>query len=167
MLNTVAQHLSSIQDSFMRKALQFIVPALADRFSSQAVSSAGLVIKAASNVLAKTGASATHLVVDGKPVQIAAATDMPSLTGVVITANWFNVVCFFVDAAGTLSMKAGQQASTRVNVKFPQFPAKQALVGYLIITHSSTFTGGTTALDTATTQYVSPTGAFDPTIALG
>ena len=40
----------------------------------------------------------------------------------------------------------------------------KALIGFLLITHSSTFTGGTTALDTATTVYVSPIGAFDPTI---
>jgi Lhr-like helicase len=51
-------------------------------------------------------------------------------------------------------------------VKFPEFPEGKTLVGFLIITHSSTFTGGTTALDTATTVYVSPVGAFDPNILL-
>ena len=34
-----------------------------------------------------------------------------------------------------------------------------------MITYASTFTGGTTALDTATTVYVSPVGAFDPTFS--
>jgi len=36
----------------------------------------------------------------------------------------------------------------------------------LVITNAGAFTGGTTALDTATTVYISPTGPFDPTVLL-
>jgi hypothetical protein len=45
-------------------------------------------------------------------------------------------------------------------------PEGKALVGYLIVTHASAFTGGTTALDAATTNYVSPVGPFDPSVRL-
>jgi len=45
-------------------------------------------------------------------------------------------------------------------------PEKKAIVGYLMITYASAFTGNTTALDTATTLYISPVGAFDPSITL-
>ena len=43
-------------------------------------------------------------------------------------------------------------------------PVNVALVGILVITHSATFTGGTTALDVATTVYLSPIGSVDPSL---
>jgi hypothetical protein len=167
MRNTVAQILSQISDQFARMAVSTLIRTVADRMSSQALTSAGLVIKAASSTLAKTGASATYVTANGRVQKIAAATDMPALTGITITANKFNVVCFFIDSAGTVTAVAGQEATTRDAVVFPQFPEKKGLVGLLIITHSSTFTGGTTALDTATTEFISPTGPFDPSMVLG
>jgi hypothetical protein len=102
--------------------------------------------------------------VGGRLVTIAADTDMPALTGLTIAANSFNVACFFVNAGGTVSVLFGTPGTAIAAVTFPDFPRDRALVGFLLITHSSTFTGGTTPLDTATTVYVSPVGAFDPTI---
>jgi hypothetical protein len=58
----------------------------------------------------------------------------------------------------------GTEGAAIAGIKVPDFPVDKALVGFLLITHSSTFTGGTTALDTATTVYCSPVGAFDPTV---
>lgn len=164
MKNTITQHVSAIAPHPGRDSLLTMLKAIADRLSSQATASAGLVIKAGASALAKTGATAYHGTVNGKAVTIAAGTDMPALTGLVITANSYNVACFFIDAASTVTAAFGKEATTRAGVKFPDFPSDKALVGYLVITHSATFTGGTTALDTATTQYVSPVGAFDPTI---
>lgn len=166
MKNTISQYLANVSDPRSREALRTILNAIAGRLSSCATSTAGLVIKAGTSTLAKTGAAAFAGVANGVPVAIAAATDMPALTGLTITAAKFNVACFFIDSASTVTALFGTEGATLAAVKFPEFPEGKALVGYLVITHSSTFTGGTTALDTATTVYVSPVGAFDPNIAL-
>jgi hypothetical protein len=155
------QSLANLQDAY---ALQRILAPLVDRYSSQPLTSAGLVIKGAANALAKTGAADFYATAAGVPVKIAASTDMPALTGINMLAGNFNVACFFVDAAGTVTVAGGTQGATLGAVAWPQFPAKKALVGFLIITNAGAFTGGTTALDTATTVYVSPLGPFDPTV---
>ena len=161
----VNQQLAGVASQSDQKALLPLLNALADRMSSQATSTAGLVIKAGGGVLAKIGSVAFAGVASGVPVAIAAATDMPALTGT-ITANKFNVYCFFIDSASVVTVAQGTEGATLAAVKFPPFPVGKALVGYLVITYASTFTGNSTALDTATTVYVSPVGAFDPTILL-
>lgn len=166
-LGTLIQMLSGISAGSDRQALQQAVGPLADRYSSCALNSAGLVIKAGGSALAKTGSSDFYAIANGTTVKIAASTDMPALTGINITAAYFNVVCFFVDAAGTVTAVAGTEGSTLGAMKWPAFPAQKALVGALIITYASAFTGGTTPLDTATTVYVSPITAFDPNALLG
>ena len=50
------------------------------------------------------------------------------------------------------------------NIKFPQVPENKAMLGFIIVTYASTFTGGSTALDTATTVYVNTIGAVEPNI---
>ena len=161
----VNQQLAAMDSQNDQGALRPLLNALADRMSSQATSTAGLVIKAGSGVLAKTGAAAFAGVANGVPVAIAASTDMPALTGT-ITAAKYNVYCFFIDSASVVTVAQGTEGATLAAVKFPPFPVGKALVGYLVITYASTFTGNSTALDTATTVYVSPVGAFDPTILL-
>ncbi len=49
----------------------------------------------------------------------------------------------------------------------PAVGVGKALVGFLTVTYGSTFTGGSTPLDTATTTYNSPTGAWDPSVLVG
>lgn len=164
MIDTINRFLSGLAAVRDRAALQTILSALGDRMSSQATSTAGLVIKAGGSTLAKTGAAAFAGVAGGVPVAIAGATDMPALTGISIGAGKYNVVCFFIDAASVVTALQGTEGATLKDVRFPQFPVGKALVGYLVITYASAFTGGTTPLDTATTVYVSPVGAFDPTI---
>ena len=161
----VNQQLAAMDSQNEQAALRPLLNALADRMSSQATSTAGLVIKAGGGVLAKTGAAAFAGVANGVPVAIAASTDMPALTGT-ITAAKYNVYCFFIDSASVVTVALGTVGATLAAVKFPPFPVGKALVGYLVITYASTFTGNSTALDTATTVYVSPVGAFDPTILL-
>lgn len=166
MLDTMSRYLQGLSDVKDAYTLQRILNPLADRFSSQPLTSAGLVIKAGGGVLAKTGAADFYATANGVLVKIAAATDMPALTGINIGAAAFNVACFFVDSAAVVTVAAGIAGATLGAVVFPQFPVKKALVGFLIITYASAFTGNTTPLDTATTVYVSPLGAFDPTVLL-
>lgn len=162
MLDTLTRYLGAEKNLRTLQAFRTPLVTLMDRYSSQPLRTAGLVIKAGGGVLAKIGAADYYGIASGIPVTIAAATDMPALTGLTITANTFNVACFFVDSASTVTVAFGTQGATIAAMKFPPFPQGKALVGFLIITHSSTFTGNTTPLDTATTVYVSPVGPFDP-----
>ncbi len=166
MLDTMTRYLSIIREVPWRRGIRVPMYHLVDRYSTQPVKTAGLVIKAGGGTLAKIGATDFYATVQGVIVTIAAATDMPALTGINILAGNYNVVCFFVDGANVVTVAAGTQGATLAAVTFPQFPNNKALVGFLIITYASAFTGGTTALDTATTVYVSPVGAFDPTVLL-
>lgn len=166
MIDTVTRWLEAITPVRQRTAIQAVVNPLADRYSTQPLRSAGLVIKTGGSALAKTGSTAFFASVQGKLVTIAASTDMPALTGLTITATFFNVACFFVDIAGTVTAAFGTQGATLGALVFPPFPQNKALVGFLIITYASTFTGGTTPLDTATTEYVSSVGPFDPSVLI-
>ena len=166
MQDTVTAFLSGLDGESNRAALRPILYAIADRMSCQATSTAGLVVTATSgHYVPKTGSAAFAGVVQGVPVAIAGGTDMPTLVGT-ITAGSYNVFCFFIDQASTVTVAMGIEGTTLAKVKFPPFPQGKALVGYIVVTYASTFTGGSTALDTATTVYVSPVGAFDPTIVL-
>lgn len=165
MNDTLTRLLLGISGGSERKALQAILGPLIDRLSCQITASAGLVIKAGGSTLAKSGASACHGIVQGRPFTINAATDMPALAGS-ISANKFNVFCFFIDRHGTTTAVMGIEGASAAEVRFPPFPEGKTLIGYLLITHSAAFVGGTTALDTATTLYMSPMGAFDPSALL-
>ena len=161
---TIQQMLMNVSAARDKEAISAIFAYIADSLSTVALNSAGLVIKAGGGVLAKTGASDFYAIVKGVLVKITAATDMPALTGLTITANKFNVACFFVDQTGTTSVLFGTEGGTIGTLKFPDFPVDKALVGFLLITHSATFTGNTTPLDTATTVFFSPVSGVDPTV---
>ena len=163
MLNSIKKYLGGLASEKDAAALTPLFKATGNALATQPLRTAGLVIKAGGGVLAKIGAADYYGTVKGRLVKIAASTDMPALTGLTITAASFNVACFFIDSASTVTVAWGTEGTAIGLVKFPQFPVDKALVGFLLITHSSTFTGNTTALDTATTLYFSPTGAFDPT----
>lgn len=163
MLDTMTRYLSAVSDVNWRRAVRRVALPLIDRYSTQPLNSAGLVIKAGGSTLAKIGSSDFYASVTGVLVKIAASTDMPALTGMNNTAAYFNVAQFFVDSAGVVALAYGTQGATLGAVVFPQPPEKKALVGTLIITYASAFTGGTTPLDTATTVYINNIGPFDPT----
>jgi hypothetical protein len=165
MIDTFSSILGGVSNALTKDALSKILRPLVDRFSSQATSTAGLVISTTTTT-SKIGAVAFAGVANGVPVAIAAGTDMPALTGLNITAGSYNVFCYFIDSASVVTVKMGIEGTTLAKVKFPQFPEGKALVGYLVVTYASAFTGGTTVLSTATTVYVSPVGAIDPTYVL-
>lgn len=171
MLNTVTQHVSAMAADGDRKALRPVFNALADRLSSQSLSSAGLVIKAGASAIVKTGSAAYYGLANGVLVTKAAATDMAALVGTVTNAK-FNVYCFYVDSAGTLTTAMGTEGATLAAVKFPPSPAGKAMIGFVVINPTGTgnFVGGTTALDDATVvptaAYVNTQGAFDPTVLI-
>ena len=164
MQNTIVQFLQNVPAGTERRVLQTLFQAFARLSSCVALATAGLVIKAGGGVLAKVGSTAFYATVNGVTVTLAGSTDMPSLVGYNITAAKFNVICFFIDNAAAVTVLMGAEGATAAAVKWPDFPSNKALVGVLLVTHSSAFTGGTTALDTATTVYLSPVGAFDPSL---
>lgn len=167
MQDTINRYLDGVAAVKDQRSIQFIVEPIGDRLSSQPLNTAGLAITAGGGTAAKTGATDFYAVANGILVKIAASTTLPVLTGINITATKFNVACFFIDSAAVVTVGAGTQGAALGNVVFPQFPKNKALVGFLIITYASNFVGGTTPLDTATTVYVNPLGAFDPTILTG
>ncbi len=163
---TLQQWLESVAVGRTRFSLLEALGPVFDRFSSCAVSGAGLAITGGGSTTASTGSATTNLVANGTLVAIAGSTAMPALVGS-ITAGSFNVFCFFVDSAGTRTVAMGTEGTTLAKVVFPPFPAGKALIGFLTVTYASQFVGGTTPLDTATTTYNSPTGAWDPSVLVG
>ena len=164
MQDTISRYLANLSIANDRNALDPVIKGIADRLSSQIFNTGGLAIKAGGSALAKT-VNTVYATADCIYVALSAA-DMPALTGLSIGANKFNVAVFYVDSAGTTSVRFGTEGGTAAAVKFPDTPTGKAIIGFLMITHSSAFTGGTTALDTATTVYVNTMGAFDPSIKL-
>jgi len=166
MFSTVTQFLSGMSAEKDRNAVLQVASPLADRYNSVATSSAGLVVTAtAGTAVPKIGAVAFQGVAAGVPVTIAASTDMPALVGS-ITASSFNIFCFFIDSASVVTSAMCTEASSLAGVKFPQFPTGKALVGYITVTYASAFVANTTSLNTATTVYISSTGAFDPNLLI-
>lgn len=168
MLDTIIRHLEGVSAQRDRKAVRSVVSPIGDRLSSQClVQAEDIVITSGGAATAKTGSADAYFVANGVIVKITASTTLPALAGT-ITATAFNVFCFFIDQGGVVTSAIGTEGATLALVKFPQFPQARAYVGALIVTHSSTFTGGTTPLDTATTVYITAsTGAFDPTVLVG
>jgi len=166
MFSTITQFLSGMSAEKDRNAVFQAASPLADRYNSVATSTAGLVVTGTSGTkVPKIGAVAFQGIASGVPVTIAAATDMPALSGS-ITAAYYNIFCFFIDSASVVTSAMGTEASSLAGVKFPQFPTGKALVGYITVTYASAFVGNTTSLNTATTVYISPTGAFDPNVLI-
>jgi len=171
MQDTIPRYLSSVPDVKERSALQVILNALADRLSSLSLISAGLVIKAGGGVLTKTGGSAWYGLVQGKLVTKGSATDMAALSGTVTNAK-FNVYCFYIDSAGTLTSAMGTEGATIGAVVIPVVPVGKTMIGFIIVNPTGTgnFVGNTTALDDATVVpnvvYVNSIGPTDASILL-
>lgn len=163
--------LSAMPDKMASAQLSKIFTGIYNRLNSVCLTSAGLAIKAGGSVLVKTGAVATTLSVEGRLASIAAATDMPELSGTVTNAM-FNVFVFSQDRAGTRYATMGTESSSLSGVKFPNIPDTRAIIGFIVVNPTGTgnFVGGTTALDDATVipnvVYNNTVGAFNVNAAL-
>lgn len=168
MLDTVTRYVNNVRDQLTRAAIFPVLTALSDRYSSQSFSSAGLAIKTAGSAIVKAG-SAYYGIASGILVNKTANTDMAALAGTVTNAT-FNVFCFYIDSAGTLTSQIGTSGATLAAVKFPALPVGKAQIGFVVINPTGTgdFVGGTTALDDATVvpnaAYVNTIGPSDSTV---
>lgn len=172
MLQLLKTWLAQVSDSAARYALLLVLTPVLNRLRSCTLSTAGLVIKAGSSALAKTGSAVTHYMAEGIKGRIAGSTDMPALVGTVTNAR-FNVFVFSVDKAGTVTVQMGTEGATEAAMKWPKLDQRKAVLGCIVINPTGTgnFVGGTTALDDATVVpgavYISPVGAFDPQVLTG
>lgn len=132
-----------------QKQLYNLVWKIQDALANFCMSSGGLTIKTGSSALVKT-ATAVKYLIDGALYTVAAG-DMAALSGTV-TADKFNVFCFYVDADGDVTTQMGTEGASLAAVVFPTQVAGTAMIGYVIINPTGTgdFVGGTTALDDAT-----------------
>jgi hypothetical protein len=170
MENTVSLVLNAIPDLSIRKALDTVIDALADRSSSRMLRDPVLTFTAAA--LVSRTSVVSHLVVDGRLATIGQPINMPTLSGTVTNAR-FNVFVYFQDAAGVRTAVMGTEGTSLGGIIFPPMPQKKAVIGMLIVNPTGTgpFVGGTTALDDATVVpnavHLSGVAGFDPTILLG
>jgi hypothetical protein len=168
MLNTITQWVNTLVNGSDKLALLPPLKAIGDRYSSQTLSSAGLAIKTGGSAIVKSG-SAFYALANGILVTKTANTEQAALSGTVTNAK-FNVFCFYVDSAGTLTSAMGTEGATLAAVVFPPVPEKKAQIGFVVINPTGTgnFVGGTTPLDDATVvptaAYVNTIGPFDPTV---
>ena len=170
MFDNLSQRLQAITDKSLAYNLRLLLEPLFSRTRSCMLSTAGLVIKVGGSTLAKTGAFTVHYIADGVKGRIAAATDMPALTGLNIANGKWNVIVFTVDKAGTVRAQIGKRdATTEAGIQWPELDQRRAIVGMIVINAATgAFTGGTTPLDDATlaVQYISPIGSFDPSVKI-
>ena len=168
MLATVKQFLQNVAAESGRTALYNIFYPMADRYSSQTLTNAGLAIKAGGSAVVKAG-SAIYALASGTLVTKTANTDMAALSGTVTNAK-FNVFCFYIDSAGNLTSQMGTEGATLAAVVMPTVPAGKAQIGFVVINPTGTgdFVGGTTPLDDATVvpnaAYVNTVSVFDQTV---
>lgn len=173
MFNYIMKQLAEgIRDQTSQRLLRELFAPLYDRQTANMISTAGLAIKSGGSAIVKSGAAAAYGIANGILQKITAATDMPALVGTVTNAT-FNVFCFFIDSAGTVTAAMGTGGTTLALVKFPQFPNAKALIGFIIVNPTGTgdFVGGTTALDDGTVVpnvvYQNSVAGFDPACLVG
>lgn len=173
MQDTISRYLTNMPDVRVRRAIQFLMIALADRYNAQMLSPAAIVITGAASANAKTGANAVLALTNSGNasalVSVAAATSLVPFVGTTLI-NTFNVYVFYVDTAGTVTAAMGTAATTLAGVVFPQMPQGKACIGgFTVNPTAGSFIGATTALDAVNTNVVffSPVGPWDPTVLLG
>ncbi len=171
MKDTVTRYLAGVASGSDKESLRAILNPIADRLSSQTLTSAGLRIKGGSASVTVQAHTLIHAIAQGVPITKAVDTDMAVLSGSVTNAK-FNVYCFYVDSGGTLTSAMGTEGAAFANVVFPVTPVGKALIGYVLVNPTGTgpFVGGTTQLDDGTVVpnavFVNTIGAVDPSILL-
>lgn len=120
-------------------------------FATRVLNAGGLAIKTTSSAVVKTVNTVFFLA--GNKFKSLAAADMPALTGTIPTA-YTSVYAFQVDSAGTTSVVKGNNVLTATGLSLSDLPVTdktKAVIGLVVVANAtgSDFTGGTTALDTA------------------
>jgi hypothetical protein len=133
-------------------------------FQNRVLTTAGMVIKAGSSAIPKTGAGVLNFSIGGKVYSVAAATDMAltSVAASTVADGKSRVFFLFLDASSTLSIMASAAVATASIATVAVMPDydMSTLVPFAAIKVSnasgSTFTPATTALDAAnvTVTYV-------------
>ena len=111
---TLQQWLESIPGRKTQFNLLNVLGPVFDRYSSCALTSAGLAITSGGATTASTGSNPCVVVANGVTVSIAGSTTLPALTGITFTTGQFVIVCFFCDSAGTLTVKDTSRGSAGV-----------------------------------------------------
>ena len=168
MQETITRWVGAMGSVNDENALRPVLLAIGDRLSTQLLVSGALAIGTATTT-AKI-ASTIYATAGGVLVSKTTA-DLAALSGSVTNAK-FNVYCWYIDAAGTVTSGMGTEGATLALVRFPTPPVQKAMIGFVVINPTGTgnFVGGTTPLGDVTVVpnavYVNTVGAFDPTILL-
>lgn len=135
----------------------------ADLYARQCVSGSGWNV-GAGLLVPRTGSNVTIVEVNGVTVRLAANTSAPALTGFNLTNGQHGAVLTTCDAGGTLRNYTSGAASSAAAIQYPTIPANEAVIGIVYFAPTTTFTGGTTALDAANVNatFVSVQGPFYP-----
>lgn len=169
----LSQFLKSFSDSGDAQLLLGALRTLFDRAGSQIFSSAGIA-QATTTTKVKT-ATAINYIAGGNAAYKGITDNFWDLTGLgTISDGKVNVICLFIDAAGTASAALGRETTTGTagqlapGLVFPPIPEGKAMVGFVIVSCSGgAFTCGTSNVATAgnfTVTFVNnPLGLFDPT----
>lgn|SRR6185437_6953836 len=167
---TITQYLDGMPNEGSRRAVAASLKEIGDTVSSQSLQSAALRISGGSASPTVQTNATYYGVAMGKLQKIASGTAMPALPGTVVNGT-FNVFCFYVNFAGTVSVTPGTPGATLAQVLFPPSSTiGSASIGFVIINPTGTgnFVGGTTNLDDATVVpnavFINTLGPFDPTI---
>lgn len=132
--------------------------------SNQVLSASGWNV-GAGLLVARTGATVTVVVANGRTVRLAVNSSAPALTGLVLTTGQHAAVVTTCDASGTLRNYFSSIELTAADIKYPLIPENEVVIGIVHFAPTTTFTGGTTALDAANINaaFSSPVGPFPPT----
>jgi hypothetical protein len=152
--------MSRTRSNYYPNAFDTIQRALANEL----LNSPGLAIKAGASPTVKA-ANGYFAYFEGTTV-FKAASDMPALSGTIANTNK-GLVVFTLKSDGTLTArKGGYDVASYAALVWPTVPDGEIPLGAVIIENGtgSTFTGGTTALDTAslTVTYISMFGPILP-----
>lgn len=134
--------------------------AFADLYQRQALNSAGLAVNGAGNPAYKVSNTVLAMV-NGTLVSKATAA-FPALTGYNLTSAQVGAIVAVMDVAGNLVNLCAGPATTLGQLSFPPVPPGYVCLGVVILNTAATFTGGTTAMDTAGITYVNVVGPFNP-----
>lgn len=141
--------LTTSHDALSQQSLRDVITALQKVGYNRQMGTMTPAIKAGGSPLVKY-TTAFKGVVNGLPVQSGASGDFPALSGTVAD-GYYNVFCFYIDQAGTLSVLMGTAALTLDGVVFPTTPSGKAMCAFITVyTTGAAFVGNTTALDAGT-----------------